>query len=67
VILSFNSACRQAGKSLMTQTGQVPGDDSNSGLTAPGLVKATTFKVGKSTLLSRKILFNFAHSFNVVM
>ena len=46
----------------MTQTGQMPGDDSNSGLTAPGLVKTTTFKVGKGTLYIGKIPYNSAHS-----
>jgi hypothetical protein len=46
----------------MTQTGQMPGDDSNSGLTAPGLVKTTTFKVGKGTLYMGKILYYSAHS-----
>lgn len=38
----------------MTQTGYIAGEMILAGLTAPGLVKATAFKAGKSKILSAK-------------
>jgi hypothetical protein len=44
----------------MTQTGQDAGRESNTGLTAPGLVKITAFKAGEGTIFINKNPFSFS-------